>query len=468
MRLTKIICTLGPASSSREQICALHDGGMNIARLNFSHGSQEGHSKTSRLIRQINKEEGRNIGVMLDTKGPEIRTGDVKEPIVVGKGTEVVFSPRPMPGEKRPVILVNYDSFAKDVLKTDRIIVDNGELLFEIVSVGEDGTVVGRAGEEGKIGSRRHVNLPGADIDMPSITEQDWSDLALGAAEGMDSTALSFIRTAKEVEDVKTFLRGKGSPMLVISKIETKKAVDNIEAIIEASDGIMVARGDLGAELPFELIPAIQDRIVELCRKAGKPVIVATHMLESMIHNPMPTRAEVTDVAHAAITRADVTMLSGETAAGKHPLRAVEAMARILRETETHLEPTFPREVLDEAPERQARAEGAVTMASALRAPAIAVLTRTGNTARAISKYRPLCPVFAFSDDPTVVRALQLHYGIQPHAGELHEDREKSVEEALKIVKQAAGLKTGTRIVVVSDTITKDGPISTVHVRAMP
>lgn len=467
MRLTKIVCTLGPASSSKEQIIALHKLGMNVARINFSHGTQEQHRKIIRLIQRINKEEGCNIAIMLDTKGPEIRTGDVEEAVRIKKGDEIVLTHKPLKDANRAVVMVDHAGFAKDVRKAPFIIVDNGELTLDIVSIEKNGAVIARARQNGKIGSRRHINLPGAHISLPSVTKKDWDDLAFGVEEKMDAVALSFMRSANDVKEVKEFLRKKKSPMIVISKIETTESVDNIESIVDASDGIMVARGDLGAELPFELIPALQDRIVDLCRTRGKPVIVATHMLESMIKNPMPTRAEVTDVAHAAITRTDSTMLSGETAAGNNPQTAVEAMDRILRETESHLEPAFPHEVPSDSSEHQARAEGAVTMASAMQAPAIVVLTKSGNTARAISRYRPLCPIFAPTDDPDVERSLQFCYGVQPMSVTFQKNKERSIAAILKTVKKAGRFKKGDNVVLVSDTMTPDGPVSAVHVRTL-
>ncbi len=467
MRLTKIVCTLGPATANREGILALYRGGMNIARINFSHGNREDHAKLVRLIQDINKKEGIAIGLLLDTKGAEIRTGDVKEPIPVKVGEEVVFSPRPLPNEKRPVIHVNYEAFSEDVRQTDRILLDNGDMSFDIVSVGKNGSVVAKSRDTGSIGSRRHVNLPGADISLPSLTESDWKDLEMGIKENMDFTALSFIRTAEEVAEVQAFLRKKKSTMRVIAKIETKQAVENIDEIIAVSDGIMVARGDLGAEIPYELIPALQDYMVEMCRQAGKPVIVATHMLESMIKNPMPTRAEVTDVAHAAMTRTDATMLSGETAMGKHPFHAIDAMARILKQTEEHLQPLDAMVPEEQCDEYAARAHGAVVMAQALQAAAIVVLTHTGDTARSVSGLRPAMPVFALTDDPSTVHALQICYGVQPLYLPFKKDPEANAIKAIEMVKKAGGFKKGEQIVLVSQTKVAGGTVSTVNIRSI-
>jgi pyruvate kinase len=463
MRLTKIICTLGPASSSPEAISALADAGMAVARLNFSHGAQQDHARTIAAIRAANEGRASPVALLLDTKGAEIRSGDRTEPLVVKTGDEIVFSPREQPGEKRPVLRVNYDAFAADVRDATSILLDNGEMLFSIVSIDPSGFVVGRAEADGSIGSRRHINLPGANISLPSVTEKDWEDIAFGVEQQMDFLALSFIRTAEEVAEVQAFLQQKGSAMRVITKIETHQSVENIEAIIRQSDGIMVARGDLGAEIPFERIPAIQDRIVDRCRELGKPVIVATHMLESMIHHSLPTRAEATDVAHAAMTRADSTMLSGETASGKHPLQAFDAMDRILRETEAHLSPmSRPVCTLSEV---EGRAEAAVALAQSLHAPAIVVLTHSGKTAEAVSRFRPQLPILAVTDNAILQRQLQLPYGVTPFFCDFTADPEATVTRALSLLVEHRQLRSGDKVVLLSDVRTADGTVRTIQVR---
>jgi pyruvate kinase len=463
MRLTKIVCTLGPASATTNVIAALADAGMAVARLNFSHGTHEGHQRFINEIHAVNEGRASPIALLLDTKGAEIRTGDRTEPLIIKTGDEVVFSPHDLPNEKRPVIHVNYDGFASDVRETNRILLDNGEMLFSIVTIDQSGFVVARAEADGKIGSRRHINLPGADIDLPSVTEKDWEDIAFGAEQGMDFVALSFIRTAEEVAEVQAFLKSKGSPMRVIAKIETQQAVEHIEAIIRQSDGIMVARGDLGAEIPFERIPAIQNRIVDRCRELGKPVIVATHMLESMIEHSLPTRAEVTDVAHAAMTRSDTTMLSGETAGGKHPIVALEAMDRILKETEAHLSPMI--HTMCTLSELEGRAEAAASMAQSLHVPAIVVLTRSGRTAEAVSRFRPQVPVLAVTDDVVVQRQLQLFYGVVPLRCEFSNDPETTITAALRMLIDKRFLRAGEKIILLTDTKAADGLVRTIQVR---
>lgn len=467
MRLTKIICTLGPVSSSAEKIAELQQAGMNIARINFSHGSQEGHQKTIQTIKQVNADKGCCISLLLDTKGAEIRTGDVTEPIAITEGQEVIFSATPITEATRPVITVNYNDFAKDVRGAEVILLDNGVMSFEVVSINDDGSVIAKSHDEGTIGSRRHVNLPGADISLPSMTDKDWSDLELGIKEDMDYVALSFIRTADEVKEVTAFLKKHNSQMRTITKIETRQSVANIDAIIDASDGIMVARGDLGAELPYERIPAIQDMIVRKCRYKGKPVIVATQMLESMIENPMPTRAEVTDIAHAATTRTDTTMLSGETAMGEHPLASVEAMSKILEETEKHQSSDHQTDSMCMLGERGALAEAAVSMALSLGSPAILVLTRSGKTAQAVSQLRSNLPIIACTADTRVERFMQILHGVFPVHIEKDDDTDtdKTLALAFAAAMKKGLLTAGDQIVVVADTQTTNGPVHSVHVR---
>jgi pyruvate kinase len=419
------------------------------------------------MLKELNEKEGFALAIMLDTKGAEIRTGEVTEPIMIKAKQEIVFSFTDMKDPKRQVVRVNYKDFGKDVKHgAECILVDNGELIFDIVKVQKDGSVIARAQGDGKIGNRRHINLPGGDVSLPSLFESDWKAIEMGCKEGADYVALSFIRNAKEVKEVRDFIKRKRGTMGIITKVETRQSVENIDEIIDASDGIMVARGDLGAELPFQRIPAIQDDIVMRCRRAGKPVIVATHMLESMIQNPLPTRAEVTDVAHAAVTRADTTMLSGETAGGKFPFRALQVMSDVLTETEAGIDWTpylyGAQRIASE--EHEAQAAAAVTMAESLNAKAIVVLTKTGATAKAISTYRPSIPVIACTADRALMRKLQLYFGIKPlllpssAANGL-----ATAEMAFDAVLHSKLLRKNDRIVLVLDQDVRKKSASTVQ-----
>lgn len=468
IRLTKIICTLGPASKTGDQLKALAEAGMNVARINLSHGPREEHAEAMRQIRLLN-EQGFCVASLIDTRGAEIRTGVVIQPTPITVGQEVIFSIDPLLKDPkgRTVIEVDYDGFANDVRETNSIIVDNGSLSFAILSIDPDGTVVAKAQDAGTIGSRRHINLPGAYIDLPSITKKDWDDIAFSADQGVDYVALSFIRNAEEIEEVRALLKKKKSDMQIITKIEARSAAEeNLAAIIAASDGIMVARGDLGTDIPIEELPAIQDEIVSRCRDAGKPVIVATHMLESMSAYPLPTRAEVTDVAHAATARTDATMLSGETSTGKHPVKCVETMDRILRATEQHESRLRERPEGAVHNEREARAEAAVTLAHSTEADAIIAVTKSGQTAREIAKFRPFVPVIAFAATPSVRQQLSLNFGVFPVLTKFT-DPDTTIETGIATAKKARLLHSGMRVVLLSDAPAKGGNVSTVQMRTI-
>ncbi len=464
MRATKIICTIGPSSSSKEGLSGLIDNGMNIARLNRSHGTREKCSEVIAMIRSLTKEKNHPVGIMIDTKGAEIRTGVIAHPIHIKKGQEVIFSPTPGDNKERQLIEVSYDRFYKDVPETDRIIVDNGELIFDIVKI-ENTSVIAKAQGDGTIGSRRHINLPGADIDLPSITENDWEDITFAVEEDADFLALSFIRNADEIREVRSFLENKKSNIKIVTKVETEQAVENISEIIDASDAIMVARGDLGTDLPFEELPAIQDEIVTMCRDRGKSVIVATHMLESMIEHPMPTRAEVTDVAHAAMTGADATMLSGETAAGKFPFKALEAMSKVLSATEHHKSRFSSFKRMPVHNEREARAEAAVTLSESAQANAILVFTRTGRTAQEVCAFRPEMPIIAATDGVRTQNGLTLSYGVHPIIISFEGSAEDTIGAGIEAAKKTGIVKSGDSIVLLSDTDAKDAPVQSVQVR---
>lgn len=450
MRLTKIICTIGPATGDAHNLRALALAGMDIARINLAHGTREQHCAFLQMLRELREREGFSVASLLDVKGPEIRTGDRASPLSITEGEEVIFSPCPLPGELAKVITVNYEKFAHDVLRAESILIDNGELSFDVLRM-QGAQVHARCRQGGVVGSRRHINIPGADISLPALTRQDWQNVLLAMEQDVDFIALSFVRTSQELEDLRAFLRERGAGAVLIAKIETRQAVEHIDDIIAAADGVMVARGDLGVEIPFERVPAIQDRIVARCCVEGKPAIVATHMLESMTEHPLPTRAEVTDVAHAAATFVDAVMLSGETARGKFPVACVQAMDRILRETESSCVP-FAGTVRPSDGEREARAEAAVLLARSLPSPVLCVMTRSGMSALAVSRLRPELPILAFTDDPHVERRLRLARGVVPFALPLR-DGEVAMREALQRARSVLGLIPGTPVVFLSETI---------------
>lgn len=322
--------------------------------------------------------------------------------------------------------------------------------------------------------SRRHVNLPGAHISLPSFTEKDWADITFGIEQGVDFIATSFVRTGKDIRTLKAYLLKHKSDAEIIAKIETPEAVDNIDEIVASADGIMVARGDLGAEVPFEDVPMIQDELVEKCRAVGKPVIVATHMLESMILSPMPTRAEVTDIAYAARSQADSTMLSGETTTGLYPFKAIDAMIRVLTKNEKNVPAisnvlalhTGPQKIDADMP-RSEQAIAASILATKLEADAIVVISKSGLTSRAVSNCRPLVPIHAFSESASVQRKMMLVWGVIPHTVTFYSDPEKTVKEAINQLLKSKELKKGQRIVLVSDMRSSGVPIMTIQIRTL-
>jgi len=414
-----------------------------------------------------NKKNNAAIGIMLDTKGPEIRTGDVQTPLAVKKGDLVTFTHHDLTGkEKGTFIKINYPGFAKDCRSARSIVLDNGTLEFKVVSIKKD-FVTAKSLDSGSIGSRRHVNLPGSFISLPSYTGRDWDDILFGIKNNVDFIAVSFVRTGKDIKELRAFLESHKSNIHIIAKIETPQAVSNINEIILHSDGIMVARGDLGSEVPFEDVPKIQDDIVVKCRVAAKPVIVATHMLESMIKNPTPTRAEVTDVAHAAQSQADSTMLSGETATGLYPCKAVAAMATVLAVSEK-IEPDFEIIAGDKTDfdfVKKEQALSACVLATTLQADAIIVISRHGISARAVSNCRALVPVYAFAQDEGCRRQMSLLWGVRPYCVAFSGAPEKTMSRVMKMLTAEKTLKKGQRVVVVSDIGVGASRIMSIQIR---
>ena len=466
-RLTKIVCTLGPACFAPDQLKGLVKAGMNVARLNLTHASAKKQLPIVHLVKEIRSKHPTGVGILLDVRCAQVRTGVVEKPIEIKKGQEVCFGVEKLRKEsgKHAFISVDYSAFGKDVRKAEILLLDNGEMSFDIVSISKSGLVKARARQDGTIGSRRHVNMPGADISLPTFTDADWEDIETATKEGVDFLAVSFIRTGKDIADVQAFLRKKKSSIRVMAKIETRQAVANFKDILRESDAIMVARGDLGAELPFEQVPVIQDEIVAQCRAAGKPVVVATHMLESMIEHPLPTRAEATDVAHAATIRTDTTMLSGETASGRHPLVAVDAMDRILRATEQHLREINGQDMPKAISDMEARAQSAVLLARSVQATAIVVMTKSGKSAEAISKFRPMIPIIAITDDETIWSQLSIHYGVLSLLCSFKGELEDSVIRGMKAAVAAGLLEKGDEVVLVTGTEITGGSVISIQAR---
>ncbi|KAM0935408.1 putative pyruvate kinase [Dioscorea sansibarensis] len=466
LRKTKIVCTIGPSTNTREMMWKLAEAGMNVARLNMSHGDHESHQKVIDLVKEYNAQTKDNvIAIMLDTKGPEVRSGDVPRPILLEEGQEFNFTIRRGFCSKNTVG-VNYDDFVNDVEVNDILLVDGGMMSLVVRSKTSD-TVKCEVIDGGELKSRRHLNVRGKSATLPSITEKDWEDIKFGVENNVDFYAVSFVKDAKVVHELKAYLKDCNADIHVIVKIESADAIPNLHAIISASDGAMVARGDLGAELAIEEVPLLQEDIIRRCRSMEKPVIVATNMLESMIDHPTPTRAEVSDIAIAVREGADAIMLSGETAHGKFPLKAVKVMHTVALRTESTLSsgvaPLIPTtDVQVHASFNQAVYDGefgqrhmsamfaahTTTMANTLGTP-IVVFTRTGSMAILLSHNRPFSAIFAFTDQERIKQRLALYHGVLPIYMQFSGDVEETFARAIKRLLEGKFLKLGDFVTLV-------------------
>ncbi|GHV33810.1 pyruvate kinase [Synergistales bacterium] len=411
----KIVCTIGPSSWNYETLAAMAKAGMNVARLNFSHGNYESHEKTLSLVRQVERDLGLPIATLLDTKGPEIRTGEVENGAVdLAIGSEVTLTSDPCLGTAER-IHVNYALLSQEIRPGQTIFIDDGVLHLDVLSVsGNDAVckvVVG-----GVLKNTKGVNIPGAPLSLPALSDRDKEDISWGVRHGMEYLAVSFVKTKEDILGVRKLLKGLGGNLKVIAKIETREAVGNIEEIVDVVDGVMVARGDLGVEIATEDVPLAQKSIIELCRSKGKVVIVATQMLDSMIRNPRPTRAEASDVANAVLDGTDAVMLSGETAGGAYPIEAVTTMRRIVDKAESMLDRwgIARTRTLRVAGVPDAVSDAAVLIARDAAAAAIISLTKSGTTARMISKHRPACPILGVTPSISTWRELALWWGVHP------------------------------------------------------
>jgi pyruvate kinase len=442
---TKIVCTLGPASSSREALRNLMDAGLNVARINFSHSTHEQHAATIALVRAVANESGRPIAILGDLQGPRIRIGEIGETRTLEDGSDVVLVPeRFVHGMSE--VPVTYENLADDVHVGDRVLINDGLLELVVLDV-EKPRVIARVLHGGPLGSHKGINLPGVQVSAPSITDKDREDIAFAADQGLEYIALSFVRRAQDIAELKAMIP---KSMLVVAKIEKDSALENIETIVRASDGVMVARGDLGVELPFEEVPYAQKRIIALCNRLGRPVITATQMLESMITHPRPTRAEASDVANAILDGTDAVMLSAETAAGQYPRLAVEAMSRIIAEIEG--KPLqFGHE--DRRREMAMSTEFAIAAASAaavsmLNAPVLIVFTKSGFSARIVASHRPSVPILVLTDVPQTFRQLALVWGVIPELVPHCNTYDEMVRLALEAVERRGLARAGDRVVV--------------------
>ena len=439
MRKTKIVCTIGPSSESPEVLRKLVEAGMNVARLNFSHGDYEEHGRRIAAIRQVSEELGKTVAILLDTKGPEIRTGKLKEePIELVQGETIVLTTEEILGDAKRVS-ITYPDLPKDVQVGSTILIDDGLIGLTVTNV-TDTEIECRIVNGGTLKSRKGVNVPGVRISLPGITEKDAKDIEFGIRQGIDFIAASFVRKASDVLEIRELLeKHNATHIQIISKIENREGVDNLDEILEVSDGLMVARGDLGVEIPAEEVPLVQKRMIKKCNLAGKPVITATQMLDSMQRNPRPTRAEASDVANAIFDGTDAIMLSGETAAGKYPVESVQTMSRIAEKAESALEyrEIFTRQsMVQQNSVTEVISQAVANSALDLNAKAILTTTESGYTARMVSKYRPKAPIIAVTPNKHVLRRMCLVWGVVPvegvHAKNTDEMFQIAIDRAIK------------------------------------
>lgn len=448
---TKIVATVGPASNSPEMLLKLVRAGVDVFRLNFSHGRHEDHKAVIDRIVEINEEYGTHVGILADLQGPKLRIGEVENNgIPVNEGDILTFVNEPCMGTKEKIYM-SYEKFAKDVNVGEKVLVDDGKLMFEVVETNKADTVKLKVLFGGTLSSRKGVNLPNTKISLPSLTPKDEEDLDYILTQpSVNWIALSFVRTAQDMKDLRKRVEAKNHPAKILAKIEKPEAIDNIDKIIKASNAIMVARGDLGIEIPMEKLPGVQKMIIKKCIQRARPVIVATHMLDSMIHSPTPIRAEITDVANAVLDGADAVMLSGETSVGVHPDKVVETMNKIISDAEQYysIEDRRPK------PAKKSRTFlsdaicfNAAKVAEDIKANAIVGMTASGYTAFKVSSYRPLTNIFMFSDSRHMLKTLSLAWGVRCFYYDKFTTTDETIEDVITILKMRNKIKKGEIVV---------------------
>tara|TARA_A100001015_G_scaffold243635_1_gene278674 strand:- start:34 stop:1443 length:1410 start_codon:yes stop_codon:yes gene_type:complete len=456
MRKTKIICTIGPKTESPKMLEKLARAGMNIARLNMSHGSHQSHDKVIESIKILNKKLNHPIGILLDTQGPEIRTGDIANDLHLKTDDIISIVVRGSDNVEESSIQINYEDLMEDTNIGDTITVDNGLINLQVLEK-QDRLMKVKVIDGGLLKSKRHVNLPGIRVNLPAITEKDKRDIDFGVKRGVDFIALSFVREAEDISSLKKILGENQNGIKIVAKLEDQEAITNMVEIIKASDGVMVARGDLGVEIPFEVLPRVQRRIIRTCAELGKRSIVATHMLESMISNPIPTRAEVTDVANAVYEEADAIMLSGETTVGKFPVKCVEILDKIARSTESSRGLRFTDQ-LNISESKQEIAKAAVSLAESISAKAIIVPTRRGRMANRVTNCHPQISIIcAFTDKASTMRQLMLNRNVLSYQIEFSEESELTLRRAATIMLERKNFEPNDPVVVISDALAGSG-----------
>lgn len=459
MKKTKIICTMGPNTSDPKLLKALAENGMDIARFNFSHGDYEEQKDRLDLLKSIREELDLPIAALLDTKGPEIRTGLLKDnqKVILKDGQTYTLTTRDIIGDDQ-IGHINYRGLAQDVVPGNRILIDDGLIELKVQSV-KDTDIVCEVINGGELGTRKGVNVPNVRIKLPALTEKDKADILFGIEQGFDFIAASFVRTADAIREIKDILNAHNSTIQVIAKIENAEGIENLDEIINASDGIMVARGDMGVEIPAEQVPYIQKTIIRKCNKSCKPVITATQMLDSMIRNPRPTRAEVTDVANAVYDGTDAVMLSGETAMGRYPVEALKMMVQICEASEEHLDYTTYRARRVSAENKHnisnAVCYSSVATAHDLDAAVIIAPSISGFTTRLLSKWRPGVQIIGLSPKASAVRQMQIYWGVKPFQAKRAESTDLLIESSLDLLKDKQIVHAGDTVVVTAGVVTR-------------
>ncbi|MEO5710665.1 MAG: pyruvate kinase [Nocardioidaceae bacterium] len=449
MRRAKIVCTLGPAVNTPEKIRALVDAGMDVARMNLSHGSYADHELVYRMVREASDQSGHGVGIFADLQGPKIRLGKVAGgPVQLRDGAEFTITTRDVPGDAE-ICSTTYEGLPGDVSAGDPILIDDGKVRLEVLEVSAT-DVRTRVMVAGPISNHKGINLPGVAVSVPAMSEKDIEDLRWALHMTVDFIALSFVRSAADVEDVRAIMREEGVVLPVIAKIEKPQAIENIEEIVDAFDGFMVARGDLGVECPLEDVPFLQKQVIEVARRHAKPVIVATQMLESMISSPRPTRAEASDVANAVLDGADAVMLSGETSVGDFPIDTVKVMARIIESTEDH--GLARMAAIDWQPRTRGGviAKAANEVAERIGAKFLVAFTQSGDSARRLSRYRGHIPTLAFTPVPVVRSQLALSWGVETFLGETVEHTDEMVRQVDEALLRVGRCQEGDLVVVVA------------------
>lgn len=464
MRRTKIICTLGPATEDAETLREMLKAGANVFRLNMSHASHEWVRQIVPRIRAVAKELGVMTAILMDTQGPAIRTGDLPVKLDLKIGDVFEFTVKGAVKEDEYSVDVNYDGLVNDISVGDTVLVDNGVIHLQVLEK-KSNRIRCRVLTAGSMGSRRHINLPGVRVNLPPLTEKDLADIDVGAELGVDIVALSFCREPADVDVLRAALKERDSSAKIIAKLEDQSAIRNLNGIIRKADSIMVARGDLGIECAMEELPIIQRRIIKQCLKLGRPVVVATHMLESMIENPVPTRAEITDVANAVFEQADAIMLSGETTVGKYPVKCVEVLDKVARRIERSGGAGYAVEA-ELSTDRQKTVHAAVVLANSIVDARILSFTRTGRMAGFVSQLRPTgAPIFAFAPTIEVCRQLVLSYGVLPFLLAFDAIPNRTINSAVNLLLQEGQIKIGDSLVIISDLISGEERYDSIQLR---